>query len=197
MNIVRAIFSSLATVVSIYSSLCLVRIFLTWIPQANYSKFGQFMSAICDPYLNIFSRVRFLRIGMIDFSPILAFALLSALASVFAKIAQTGSLSFAFILSMLVSLIWNIFASILIILIIMLIIRLILLATNKNSVGFWSQVDGMIYKIASPIKNLFWKNKFLSMTGTTAIALVESILIYAVGRVAIYYLLVLIRLIPF
>ena len=82
MNIVRAIFSSLATVVSIYSSLCLVRIFLTWIPQANYSKFGQFMSAICDPYLNIFSRVRFLRIGMIDFSPILAFALLSALASV-------------------------------------------------------------------------------------------------------------------
>lgn len=197
MNIVKAIFQSLATVISIYSILCFIRIILTWIPQFNYSKVGQFFSTICDPYLNIFSKIKFLHVGMIDFSPILSFALLSALASVFARIGSTGTITFSYVLSLLITLIWNTIASLLIMLIIMLVIRLILLATNKNSSGFWSQTDTMIYKIAQPVKKLFWKNKFLSMTWTTVIALVEMILLFAVGKVISYYLIILISLIPF
>ena len=197
MDIVRAVFQSIATVVSVYSTICLIRIFLTWIPQLNYSRFGQFMSAICDPFLNIFSKIPFLRIGMIDFSPIVAFALLSAIASVCNRIAKTGTISFSYVLGLLLVLLWNTIEGIIILLVIMLVIRLILILAKRGSYGFWSQIDSMIFRISMPIKKLFWKEKYLGIMGSTIIALIQSVLICVAGRVALHYLLILVAMIPF
>ena len=197
MNLIAAIFKSFGTVISVYSTLCLIRIFLTWIPQLNFSKVGQVFGMICDPYLNLFSKIRFLRIGMLDFSPILAFAILQALSTVFFKIAQSGKISLAFVLSMLTVLLWNMFSSILIFIFIFLVIRLIVLLSKKGASQFWYQVDTFSFKITYPFAKLFSKGRGLTVTVATILALFETALLYTAGKFAIYYLLKLISLIPF
>lgn len=61
----------------IYSILLIVRILLTWFQGAEWA-YGiiSFLSPITDPYLNIF-RSLIPPLGGMDFSPILAFILLS------------------------------------------------------------------------------------------------------------------------
>ncbi len=168
-----------------------------WIPSLRYSKVTMFFSQICDPYLNMFSKLRFMHVGMLDFSPIIAFALLSALAQIFNQLAATGKFSVAYIIAILLSFIWDIFASILILLIIILVIRLIVLLAKKDSASFWTSIDNLVFKIASPITRTFAKNKFVNMTWQVIIALIFSILIYVAGKVIIYYLFKLIMMIPF
>ncbi|MCR5698875.1 MAG: YggT family protein [Treponemataceae bacterium] len=197
MNLVAAIFRSLGTIIQVYSTICLIRIFLTWVPQLNYSKVGQVFSMICDPYLNLFSRIRFLRIGMLDFSPILAFAILQALSTVFFKIANSGSISLAFVLSMIMVLIWNMFSSILILIFIILVIRLIVLLAKRNTTQFWYQVDTFSFKMSYPFAKIFTKNRGLSVAAATILTLFEIAVLYTAGRFAVYYLLKLISLIPF
>ena len=72
------LFQLLASVISFYTMVCFVRILLTWIPSAQYSKFGRILASICDPYLNLFRGLRFLRVGMFDLSPAVALCLLIA-----------------------------------------------------------------------------------------------------------------------
>ena len=48
----RNIFQIIAMTVNFYSFICLIRIFLTWFPKANYSTAGRILSSVCDPYLN-------------------------------------------------------------------------------------------------------------------------------------------------
>ena len=62
------IFSVLASVVSIYTLLCFVRVMLSWFPGAEYSKFGRVLCQMCDPYLDIFRRFRFLPVSMSESS---------------------------------------------------------------------------------------------------------------------------------
>ena len=68
------IFSLLIKGISLYTTLCFVRIILTWIPGLEYSKVGQILSAICDPYLKLIKKIP-LNLGNLDFSPMLAIGL--------------------------------------------------------------------------------------------------------------------------
>lgn len=43
--------------------------------QPELFQFGQILASICDPYMNYFRGIRFLRIGNMDFSPVLSIGL--------------------------------------------------------------------------------------------------------------------------
>lgn len=60
---------------NIYSLLLLARILLQWFPVDPYNPAVQFIARITDPFLRIF-RGLLPPVGMIDFSPILAFFVL-------------------------------------------------------------------------------------------------------------------------
>ena len=68
--------NTLATFISIYSVLLIIRILLTWFPTIDwYNQPFAALSQITDPYLNIF-RSFIPPLGGIDISPILAIFLL-------------------------------------------------------------------------------------------------------------------------
>lgn len=197
MNFLYATLKSIATVISVYSTLCFIRIILTWIPQLRYSKVSQIFSAICDPYLNLFSRIKFMHFGAMDFSPVLAFSVLAAISSILMQIASTGKFSLAYILVVIIKFTWDIVASVLIILILMTLLRLIFLLAKKDSAYFWTSVDEVIYRLTRPYTKLFWKNKFVSLRTNVILSLIISILYYIIGRFAAYYLCKLCLFIPF
>lgn len=64
-----------------YTIMLFVRILASWIPELQGTRFMQFIAFYTDPYLNLFRRF-IPPLGMIDFSPIVAFLALSVIEQV-------------------------------------------------------------------------------------------------------------------
>lgn len=57
--------------ISIYQTILIIHIILSWFPQVRESGFGRFIGRISEPYLEPFRRI-VPSVGMFDFSPIVA-----------------------------------------------------------------------------------------------------------------------------
>ena len=66
----------LLRVIEIYTYVLIASVLMSWVPSIKESGFGQMISKITDPYLDIFRRF-IPPIGMIDISPIVAIFTLS------------------------------------------------------------------------------------------------------------------------
>ena len=194
------IFSVLASVVSIYTLLCLVRVMLSWFPGAEYSRFGQVLRQMCDPYLDIFRRFRFLRFSSFDFTPAIGLCVLMALQAFFNSLAIGKAFRISTILSMLVMLVGNIFTSVLGFFAVIILVRLIvylIIGDGQGSYSIWTAMDRAISPIIFRIAGLVFRNQSISFVK----ALVTSFIILAVFAVGIAYALgvlgTLISMIPF
>ena len=81
--------TTLATFVSLYSYLLIIRVLLTWFPTVDWSSqpFAA-LSQISDPYLNLFRSI-IPPLGGMDFSPILAFLALDLVGKVLNTLGTT------------------------------------------------------------------------------------------------------------
>jgi YggT family protein len=70
--------SGIANTLNLYQSALIVRVILTWFPQAPQAVVNP-LSTICDPYLNLFRGLIPPIGGTFDLSPILAFVVLDFL----------------------------------------------------------------------------------------------------------------------
>jgi YggT family protein len=154
-----ALFRFLGTLVSLYCLACFVRLILTWFPGAAYSAFGRFLSRICDPYLNFFRRFRFLRTSQLDFSPVLALAVLGGAGTILAQIAASQRVSVGYILASIIQVLWSVAASLIFFLLIFIAIRLISLIAAPNSRSeFFLGLDRILYPVMRPFSGVFGKN---------------------------------------
>lgn len=195
----NSILNFLATLISLYSFMCVIRIFLTWIPGLPYNVVS-FFSKICDPYLNFFSKRGLFRFGAIDFSPILSFGVLAIISTLLKSIATSGSISLALILILIIQMIWNVISSILIFFLIFLIIRFIILLIQKNSYSgsnIWRQIDYAINPIVYKIANTFSTGKVIPYKTAILISIICIFLIILCGSFLFGQLIHLISYIPF
>jgi YggT family protein len=73
--------STLGTFVSLYTTMLIIRVILTWFPTINwYNQPFAGLSQITDPYLNLFRSI-IPPLGGIDFSAMLAIILLQVVGS--------------------------------------------------------------------------------------------------------------------
>lgn len=196
MGIVLSILSGL---VVLYTVLCLISIFMTWIPGAKFTKFGKVISAITDPYLNLFSKRGWFRVGNIDFSPILAIGILSILSSIIGGIATTGRIHFGGILAMILGMIWSLISTLLGIFILLILIRWIVLLVNKGQVSTnsaWYQVDLMLQKFVYKIGNTFFRNN-LTYQKALLVSWISLGVIWFIARILFAILINLCNNIPF
>lgn len=61
---------------TIYTVMLMIRIFASWIPPLMQTRFMQMLRFYTDPYLNIFRKVVPPIGGVLDISPLFAFAVL-------------------------------------------------------------------------------------------------------------------------
>ena len=81
----------LSTTLSLYSTLLIIRVLLTWFPGIDWS--NGILSALCsitDPYLNIFRGI-IPPIGGFDISSILAFVILNVIQTQVYKLSYLAS----------------------------------------------------------------------------------------------------------
>ena len=199
MQYVNFIFKIIASLLTIYSLLCSIRIILTWIPGIS-NGFTNFLSRICDPYLNIFSRLGIFRFGAIDFSPVISLGLLALLSTISSSLAQAGTITLGFILALIIQMAWNVISSIIGFLLIVLIIRFIVLLFQNNSYNgsqFWRQFDyalnPVIYKIVAPCST----GRMVPYNIALLISIISLFVVKFAGSLFIFQLTRLFKMIPF
>ncbi len=193
------VLSILSGFIVIYTILCIISIVMTWVPGAKFTKFGKILSSITDPYLNVFSKRGWFRIGNIDFSPILAIGILSILSSVLGGIATNGRFHFGGILAMILGMVWSLLSTLLTIFILLILIRWIVLLINKGQVSTnsaWYQIDLMLQKIVYKIGNTFFKNN-LTYQKALLVSWLSLGITWLVARVLFGILINLCNNIPF
>lgn len=94
---ISIVFEALASFISIYLVLLIIRVLLSWFPNVDWSNPAlSALSQITDPYLNLFRSV-IPPLGGIDFSAILAFILLQVVQSALnSAVATLASSSYAY-----------------------------------------------------------------------------------------------------
>ena len=193
------ILSFLSAAIIIYTIICLISIFMTWIPGAKFTKFGKIISAITDPYLRIFSGRGWLRFGNIDFSPILAIGILSLLSSILGGITSAGRIYFGGILATIISMLWSVCSSILTIFFLLILIRWIVLLVNKGQVSTnsaWYQLDLMLQKFVYKLGNTFFRNN-LTYQKALLVSWISILVIMTILRILTAILINLCGKIPF
>ena len=194
------IFSILASVVSIYTLLCFVRVMLSWFPGAEYSRFGQVLCQMCDPYLNVFRRFRFLRFSSFDFTPAIALCVLMAAQAFFTSLATGAGFRLSTILAMLVMLVGNIFTSLLGFLAVIVLVRLIvylIAGDGQGSYTIWTAVDRAISPIIFRIAGLIFRNQSISFVKALVVSFIMLVVFSVLISYAIRVLGTLISMIPF
>ena len=124
-NIIRV----LSVLLNLYSFAILIRMIMSWFPEGDYRLGGarRFFVSITDPYLRIFRRIPFLRIGPVDFSPIVAIITLSALQITLVEWLRRGARSLILFPVFFASSVLNIISLFCLLLFVIIIVRVILL----------------------------------------------------------------------
>lgn len=196
---IQTILSIITTVIFIYSLLCLFYILMSWIPGLKFTKFGHLITAICEPYMNLFRNLSFLRIGNIDFSPIISLGILSLFSTILGGIVSTGYISFSNILISILKAVWEIISYILLLFTLLTFIRWIFLVFNKGRTSYesgWNQIDMILNKMSYKVAGTFYK-KAMSYQTSLLITWITFLLIKVLGKILVGYLLLLISQIPF
>jgi len=116
-----------------YLLLLSVKIILTWFQGAYLGKAFTILSDITDPYLSLFYRLKYLRKGIFDFTPIAAILVLVVVLDMVNGLLYYGRITLGFFLAALLSALWSGVAFILLLFLIMGIIRVFILTFRHNA----------------------------------------------------------------
>lgn len=177
----------LSVAIIIFTILCVVNIILSWVPGAKFTTFGRFISKICDPYLNLFSKNGRFVFGNVDFSPILSIGILSLASSILSGINNTGRIFFGGILATVISMIWSICSSLLYLLFLLVLIRWIVLLANHGQTSFnsvWNQFDSLINKFSYKIAKTFIRRP-ISYQDTLLVTWITFLVVLILGNILI------------
>ncbi|WP_338753921.1 YggT family protein [Bacillus sp. FJAT-52991] len=70
------VFNLLIKAIQLYSWALIIYILMSWFPNARETSIGQFLTKICEPYLEPFRKI-VPPLGMLDLSPLVAFLVLN------------------------------------------------------------------------------------------------------------------------
>ncbi|WP_288303871.1 YggT family protein [uncultured Treponema sp.] len=178
---------------SLYSLLCLLRIIITWIPNYSYSKPADILAQICDPYMNLFRGIKWLRFGSFDFSPALALCILGAGSQLFSSLANGGYINLQMILTIILEIFFSILSSLIFFLIILFAIRLILIMINRdsyNTSGFMAnQIDSSISSIVYRIARTFAMGRRITYKAALIISIIALLFLQFALRILLAFIL--------
>lgn len=195
----KIVLTLLSLIVIIYTILCFINVMLSWIPGSKFTKFGRFISSICDPYMNLFSNRGWFRIRNMDFSPIISIGLLSILTSILAAISGSVKVTFGSILAMILNMALDLLSFVLGMLFLLLLIRWITLMINKgqtNSNSLWYHLDSYLTNISRKISEIFAR-KYLSYQNSLLISWITILLVLIISSQLLRILIGLCLKIPF
>ena len=158
--ILTALARIVSVVVSIYMLLCIVRIFFSWVPSLMTTKWGRLIADITDPYLELFRPIALFRTPNVDFSPIVALAVLSVVNNLFVTLSYAVRITLGFILSLLLDAVWSAVSFLLGFFLVVVFIRIIgVIARLATLHPLWQILDGIINPLLFRVNTLIYRGR--------------------------------------
>ncbi|MDR0550954.1 MAG: YggT family protein [Spirochaetaceae bacterium] len=181
MSIFEVVLRVLSVLVSLYSTLIFIRIILTWFPGVRFGLPYQILASITDPFLYLFSGVRFFRVGNMDFSPIAAFVLLSIVGNIVLVLSKMGYISLAIIAYLGISAISAAFSFLFGLFAVVTGLRLVAYIINADTYysPFWRAIDAVSAPVIYRITRIFFPRRVVRYK--TSLILSLTTLIVSVG----------------
>ena len=183
MTPLQAVFQFLSAIISVYMLLIIFRVLLTWFQGRLNGKGIEILMKVTDPYLKKFQNISWLRFGFLDFSPVIAIALLGLVSQILTSLALTGQLNIWMIMGYIIASVWSFisfFVDAMIVLMIFRLITVLFFSSWNHQLLF--QLDNLLYKAVARILGIFTtKNTKFS------IALAISALVLFIARVGVGY----------
>jgi YggT family protein len=187
----------LSFVLGIYNLLIWIRIIITWvqIPRQNQgprqeSGLERFLARVVDPYLSLFKGVSWLRTKTIDFSPLLAFALLSIVQSMLSIFGTTGSLTLGRTLALIVQTFYAYIVSpFFFIFIILLVVRLFFCyKRTPTTIVMARGIETIIGGLLNFVQKTFFGSKGVANRTLVTATLVFTVILYFLFKYGFIYL---------
>jgi len=184
MNPLGTILSMTALAVNLYMILCIVRIFMTWMPSLSANPASGIIASATDPYMNLFRRYKIFRAGNVDFSPIAAFALLSAV-SAGLSVAARGQLTLGIGLGIIIQVVASPISFLLGFFALLMLARIVAYLAKWNSLHpIWRAIDALVNPVLFRIKRFIYRDRIVNyMQGLITGVLVLGGLRFAVDIV--------------
>lgn len=184
------VFRFLNTVISIYMIILVVRILLSWFGNPPEHRAVDILMRITDPYLNFFRRMRFLRVGTFDFSPVVAILALSVLTNILGTLSILGTITLGIVLGMIVAAVTSAATFFLALFVILAAIRIVGYFAQANTVNrFWMTLDHILQPLVYRTSELFRRSGlsyrnglFLFGGATLAVLIVGNLVLNALAR---------------
>lgn len=189
---------ALAFATSFYMLLCMVRVFMSWLPGFALGTAGRIIASLTDPFLGLFSRIRLFRGERFDFSPVVALSVLSVLNNLFTTIAYTGHFSVGLVASLILAAVWSAFSFIISFLAVCAILRLVVFAFRLNSFHpLWTVVDAILNPVLYRINRILYRGKSIAYLQGLVTGVVVLGLLRAAGGALVRSLRTLLISLPF
>jgi YggT family protein len=141
----------LTAAIYFYILLLSLRIILSWFQGSVYGRPWDLLIRVTDPYLSLFTRFRFLRQGMFDFTPLAAILTLVVVLRVIDSIGRYGKISLGIFLGVVTGAIWSAASFLLVLFLILAVLRAILLALPSIQ---GSRISGALGFMVEPAVSL-------------------------------------------
>jgi YggT family protein len=143
-------------IIIVYVLVLSLRIILGWfVPQA-LGRAWEILRMITDPYLDLFRRIRFLRAGIFDFSPIAAVLVLVLVADLIGQLVNWGRITVGFFLASAFAAAWSGARFLLLLFLIVGVLRTIpILFRTTAGANMWRVVDLIIQPVVAWVMRIF------------------------------------------
>ena len=168
-----------ARLIEIYSFLIWIRIIVSWVrPYPRPGSFTYYMAKAVDPFLGLFRSSK-ARIGVLDFSPIIAIGILAVVQSLLSVYGMYGFLTLGIILANIIYAFWSYGLSIFLFFSIIMLIFKTTAAFTHNPMMY-----GMSGQFSDPISNMVRKSFSNRIPKDSTVALISLAI-----NIALYFVL--------
>jgi len=179
----QTVLQVVSAVIFVYTLLLALRIILTWFRGANFGKPWDYLCRITDPYLNIFRGIRFLRMGMFDFTPLAGILVLVILQGIVNQLSYR-TISLSNVLGIIILAVWRSGVWIVIFFIILAAVRTLgyFIARDQSS-PLWKTMDVMLGPVTGAVSRMlrrdleFIQALLITLAGLLIIAIVGSLIV--------------------
>jgi len=188
----------LSAIVSIYMVLCIIRIFFSWVPSLIKTRWGAPIARMTDPYLNFFKAMPLFRTATVDFSPIVALAVLSVLNNLLMSLSYALRITLGFILSLLLDAGWSAISFLLGFFLVIALIRIVgVIARIATLHPLWQILDSLINPLLFRINKLIYRGRSVEYLQGLITGFVIILVVRALGGVVVRLLTSLLMSLPF
>ena len=132
------LFRFLQALVLVYLVLVALRIIVTWFGGAERGAPTELLARVTDPYLHWFRRLRFLRIGVLDFSPAAAILTLIVAGNLLQRLAASQRVTVGIVLAQVLLVVWSAASVLVVVFMVMSVARAFIAAMR------WEQGGGLL-----------------------------------------------------